>query len=389
MGFFKDLFRFRRKKHQEETENWEEVVYVRDSVNFHEEEQRSRYVTNCLEQIADAAKEINLLTGEYNLVTGYLTDVEEIEALPENEKDEIDIVARRLLAMEQECQSFKTRKNRLPDEVYYQIRAQEDEVEDGIRKLQEAEHYGTLIKQDLRRLDGERHAYDYRRQELEGIIANLRGMAVIFLTALAICILMLVILQFGFEMNTYIGYLLSVFAAAIAVTVLCVKYTDADKELISVKRAANKIIQLQNKVKIRYVNNTNLLDYLYMKYNTDSAGKLEKRWTAYQQEKEERKQYAEAQGKIEYYEEQLVSRLSRFRVKAPERWIRQAGAFLDKREMVEIRHELILRRQALRKQLEYNNQVAAAAQNEIKEIAELYPMYAGEIMEMVDKYDKR
>ena len=80
---------------------------------------------------------------------------------------------------------------------------------------------------------------------------------------------------------------------------------------------------------------------------TDSAAKLEKQWKMYQDEKEERKQFAEAEAKIEYYQKQLVQQLAGYRVQMPERWISQTAALLDKREMVEIRHELIQRRQVL------------------------------------------
>jgi len=48
-----------------------------------------------MEQIAEATKEMDLLTGEYSLVTSYLTDMEEIEALPEEEPiDGPEVIAR-------------------------------------------------------------------------------------------------------------------------------------------------------------------------------------------------------------------------------------------------------------------------------------------------------
>ena len=52
-----------------------------------------------------------------------------------------------------------------------------------------------------------------------------------------------------------------------------------------------------------------------------------------------------------------------------------------------MRHELILRRQALRKQLDYNTHVAETARNEVMDIANRYPSYAEEILGMVGKYD--
>lgn len=386
MGFWKKLFG-RKQDNQEAADDWEQIVYARDDVDFHEEEQRSRYITNCLEQIADASKEINLLTGEYSLVTTYLCDIEELEALPSSEKEEVERIARMLTTLEKERQRYFGKKDRMPDSEYYQMRKQENEVEEGIRKLKECEDYALLIRQDLGKLDGERHAFDYRKHELEIMLGNLRGMAVIFLTALGVCMLMLMVLQFGFGMNSYIGYILAVVAGAVATAVLSFKYTDAQRELKRVGLAINRLIQLQNKVKIRYVNNTNLLEYLYIKYDTDSADKLKKRWENYQQEKEERKQYAEAEAKTEYYQKQLVSQLSKYRISDPARWIHQAAALLDKREMVEIRHSLILRRQALRKQLDYNKEIADVAHKEIMDVVEQYPDYTAEILDMVNKYE--
>lgn len=80
--------------------------------------------------------------------------------------------------------------------------------------------------------------------------------------------------------------------------------------------------------------------------------------------------------------------MSNYRVASPERWIGQPEALIDKREMVEIRHGLIVRRQALRKQLEYNSNVTETARKEIMDIVGRYPAYAEEIMEMVDKYEQ-
>ena len=379
---------FKKKEPVQQEENWEQLVYTRNGVNFDEEDQRKRYIVNCLEQITEASKEIDLLTGEYTLVTSYLTDTDEIEALPKEQRSQINSTAARLAGLEQERNRYREKKNRMRDTDFYAIRKREDEIEEGIRKIREGEKYGNLIRQDLHRLDGERHAYEYRRNELENMMNNQRGMAVIFFTALVVCVIMLAILQFGFDMDVYVGLFLAVGAGAVAISYVCIKYMDAGRELQRVEKTINKIIQLQNKVKIRYVNNCQLMEYLYLKYNTDSAAKLEKRWKLYQDEKEERKQFAEAEAKTEYYQKQLVEQLSNYRVQMPERWISQTAALLDKREMVEIRHELIQRRQALRKQMDYNQEVSESARNEVKEVAALYPKYAQEILSMVERYDR-
>lgn len=387
MGFLKWLFG--RKKQEEEQEDFSEIVYERSQVNFDDAEEREQYLTGCLEQIGEAQKEIQLLNGEYAMVTAYLTDMEEIEALPPEHMQEIKGCAGKMQTLEQDRRRYLDKERHLSEAEYRQMRSQESEIEEGIAKLQEAERYRKLVKQDLTRLDGERHAYGYRKQELKSAMVNLKGMAVICLTALFACVFMLLILQFGFGMNTAIGYYLSAAAAAIAITVLFVKYMDAEKELGRVETAANKLIQLQNKVKIRYVNNTNLLEYLCLKYGVESAAKLKEQWDMYQEEKEERRQYAEAEAKLEYYRKQLTRQLIQFRIKDPDRWVLQPGAIIDARERLEIRHDLIVRRQTLRKQIEYNQQLAQTAQQEIRDVAAEYPRYAAEISEMVDKYEEK
>lgn len=386
MGFLKWLFG--RKKQEEVQENWEETVYERSSVNFHDAEERTRYLTGCLEQIGEAQKEIQLLNGEYSMVTSYLTDMEEIDGLPPEHMAEIKGCAQKMQTLEAERRRYLDKARHLSEAEYRQMRSQESETEEGIAKLQEAERYRKYIKQDLARLDGERHAYGYRKQELKTAMVNLKGMAVICLTALFACTLMLLILQFGFDMDTAIGYYVSAAAAAIAITVLFAKYADAEKELGKVEAAANRLIQLQNKVKIRYVNNTHLLEYLCLKYGVESGAKLKELWDMYQEEKEERRQYAEAEAKLEYYRKELTGLLIRFRVKDPDRWILQPGAIVDTRERLEIRHDMIVRRQALRKQLEYNQQLAETAQQEIRDVAAEYPRYAGEIAALVEKYEE-
>ena len=72
--------------------DWEEESLKRDNIDMHDKKQREHYVKACLEQMSEASKELDALGGEYNLVTSYLTDMEEIEAQP----DEVEGTAKDL-----------------------------------------------------------------------------------------------------------------------------------------------------------------------------------------------------------------------------------------------------------------------------------------------------
>ncbi len=385
MGIWQRIFGKKQEQPPQAEAEWKEIVYYRDKVNFHDPAQRERFVGGCLEQIREAEEELSRLSDEYAVVTQHLKDAEELERLPRADAEAVRLLARRLEALEAEWESLRGKRLRLTEEEYEHMKRQEGGVEEGISKLREAEGYNAVVKQDLQRLDRERHAYEYRRNELETMLSNAKGSAVIFLASLAVCLVILLFLQYGMELETKAGYVIAIGIVAPLILLLAVRYGQADRELLRVERDINRLIQLQNKVKLRYVNNIHLLEYLYLKYNTKSCGALERVWRLYREEQEQRRQYNETESKVIYYRKELLELLKQYPVSAPERWLTQYKALLDKREMVEIRHELVERRGALRRQMEYNNAVAETARCELKDITVQYPAYASEIAKSLEK----
>ena len=391
MGWFRNL---RNKFHKKDRNDfyegeWEEEE-IEHQIDYDNKEQRDDYVKSCLERMADATKELENLTYEYDMVTSYLKDMEEIDALPQEESEQLKECARRVADLQSSRADYMERPRRISEENYRLMERIADEVEEGYEKLSETEEYQNLIRQDLGRLDGERHAYAYRRNEVMGVIADTRGMAVICVVALGLCVLLLLLLQFFLEMDTGVGYLLTAAAAAIAITVIYVKHLDARQELRRVENGINKIILLQNKVKIRYVNNTNLLEYLQLKYGVGSAKELMDLWENYQVERAERETLRKAERDLDYNERELLQMLKCYQIKDPAIWLHQTEAILDRKEMVEIRHNLIVRRQSLRRRMDYNKEVVAGgSQQEIKELVEKYPQYAKEIMQAVEEYENK
>lgn len=395
MGLIQKFLQWQKKKFhiekelEENEEEWSDTDLHRDYINIHDKKQRQDYITSCLERMAEASDKIDELSVEYNVVTSYLQDTEEIDALPKEIRVQIDYDAKKIVSAERDKSYYLGNENRMPDEKYERLQRMEDEVPEGINKLKKEEDYQVLVKKDLSRLDSEKYAYMYRLEEVTNTLANLKGMTGICLGALAVCVVMLLIMQFGFEMDTTIGYLIVVAAAAITLTVLFVKYSDATREKNTVENGISKIITLQNKVKIRYVNNKHLLDYLYLKYGVSKAAELEELWNKYSEEKNERKKFEKAEEDLVFYKKSLIKNLTKYRIKDPEIWVKQAAALIDPKEMVEIRHELVGRRQALRKQMESNRDIASKAQEEVRDLSDAYPAYTMEIMEMVAGYEEK
>lgn len=373
----------------EDVEAWNEVVYDRDDLRINNKDSRQTYVCGCLEQIAEASKEVDTLMAEYETITSQLKDMEEIEALPKEEMDLVKGYARKINDLKDEQSGFLKRKNRMSDAKYRKLERMEEELAEGYKKLKEAEDYRSLVKKDLKRLENEKQAYFVRKADLQHIIDDCRSMSIICLVAVVVCIIFLLILQYGFKLDTQIGYLAAVLAGAIGITMIFIRNTDSRSELKTVESGITRLIQLQNTVKIRYVNNTNLLDYLYLKYQVNSAGELGDDYNQYLEEKEERMKYEDAELALSEVQRAFLHELRRYQVQDPGLWLNQTEAILDKREMVEIRHKLIIQRQSLRRRMDYNREIVAAnAQNEIKDLVEKYPKYAKEILGIVAEYEK-
>ena len=371
-------------------QNIEEVVTLDPAdYDMNDVSQREKFVESCLEQMAEASMEMESLNGEYQLVNAYLQDMEEVEAVKGEEREQLLEHANGILLLSMDEKQYQGKKSRMKDSDYRKMERMEEKVEEGLTKIKQAEAYQEAIRQDLQKLEGEKQACIYRKQEAGISLANLRGMAIISICAVFACIFLLLILQFGLKMDTKIGFVLTMAAAATALAIIYFRVSENQEEMQRASHSLNRVIILQNKVKIRYVNNTNLIEYLYTKYETKSGRELEKMFQAYELEREEREKIELIESDLEYHQDQLVKILKRHKLFDSIVWIHQPEAILDQKEMVEVRHNLIVRRQNLRKQMEYNKKLGENAGIEIKELVSKYPTYAEEILGKVSLYEDK
>ena len=390
MGLLGKIKRFfvRENDEYEYDGEWGESGLNRDSVDMHDSIQREEYIKACLAQMSDASEELETLGGEYNLVTSYLTDIEEVEALSPELKEKLRGYAKKIVELEGNKEKLEERKGLMPESEFNHMERIEQYMPDGYHKLREAEEYQVIVKKDLGRLDGERHAYYFRRNELINAQKNMKGITVICVSSMLFLVLFLSFIGMWLHLDVNLGYAIAVLIAASALTFVYVRFHESQRELVKVEKAINKLVLLQNKVKIRYVNNTNLLEYLYVKYEVDSSAELKKLWAKYIEESNRREEEKKMLEDMDENQKALVGLLQHCNLQDPSRWLHQARALIDSKEMVEIRHNLIIRRQKLRKQMEYNAKAAQDAQGEVQDIIEKYPEYAEKIIDLVSEYEK-
>lgn len=367
--------------------DWDAIIKERSLFKVSDPYQREKMIRGLVEQVRNASLELDRLQFEYDVVTASLKDMDELDALPDTEKERIREYAGKILYYEKERQDYQSKKSRLTESQYYRMEQYEDQAGRIYEDMKKAEKYRDLIREDLSRLEGEKQAYIYRKGELKSALANSRGMVMITLLAMGLLLLMLGVMQFGFEMEVMAGYFLTIVAGTVGVTVLFVRYQEQTKDLARVEKGINRIILLQNTVKIRYVNNANLLDYLYVKYQVKNAKEWKRIADLYQEEKKARQQNEENEEELDFYQAELLKILRNFHLGDPKLWVRCPLALCDHREMVEIRHEHIIRRQKLRAQMDYNKRMAKEGEKQLRSLISEYPQYSKEILQMMERYE--
>jgi len=367
--------------------NWDSLIKDRHLLKLSDEVQREKYIRSLVEQVSDASRELDRLSDEYNYVTSVLKDTDELEALPIEEKESLQAIADRMMKLEGASSKAKKAKKLMSEGQFQAVQRFYDSMPSAYEEIRTAENQRKLIKEDLKRLDDEKQGYMILNKDLKNDMANARGMLVISIFAAFVCILMLLILQFGFKMETRVGYLMVAIGIFVAVAVIYLKFTDAQKEQGRAYRSINRIILLQNTVKIRYVNNKNLLDYLYMKYNTSSAEELKRIMDTYEEECERRAENERNEKQLTAIEQEYKKQLSRYRLNDINIWVHNPLAVVDKKERVEIRHAYVLNRQKLRAQMDYNRKLAKEGEKELKQLVKEYPRYSKEVVDMLNRYE--
>ncbi len=377
--------RMRRDRHS--VGDWEKVVYSREGVNIDDAASRRSYVQSCLTQMEEGTRQIENLQYEYRTVTGYLHDMELLNEIPKDERHQINEYARKIYENEEQRQQYLKRQGKMTDKEYEQVEKLQGQETDIIKKMKDSEDYHRKIRKDLIRLDNERQAYDLRKQEADKALTTNRNLSIFTVIALVLVLIVLVCLQVVMRLDVTLAYMLVILVAALSIVGLYMRHGSCMQERKAVRAAKARLIQLQNTVKVRYVNNLNLLDYMYLKYGVESSSQLQSMIERYHEERAQRIQFEEAERQLADDQRELLRALRNAQVRTPEIWLHQPEALINHNEEVEVRHNLIVQRQSLRKRMDYNREmVIGGARKEIEDLARTYPRYANEILDQVARF---
>ena len=386
MGFFRNLFKRKKKRGQETEVKQEDRLVLKDGI-YGTVEEREGFLKNCCDIMKEAKRQHLEAKKEYEVVTSYLADIQKIDLLPAHAKKSVDDMARKLVALNQERQKLQKIPPKITIAQRMALEPYEETMVEEIRRMEEQENYLQVINSDIRHLESEKASLDYELQDVMERDEFGKKMLIGAGCFIAVFLVFLFTIQEMADKNVQLPFL---FTIAFGIIVIAYFYFSNRKNQYELKVAElkiNRAILLLNKVKIKYVNCTNLLDYMYEKFHVTSAQELHYHWQEYMRIIEEERRFQKTAESIDFYTEEIIRVLKQNGVADAAVWGYQIEALIDPKEMVEVRHRLNVRRQKLRQRIDYNNGQEEMARKSLRLFRERHVAYDSETLLFLAKND--
>lgn len=396
---FPRLFR-RRRREYEDYEYDQDGYYadleegegeIEEELNLSDEEQAKRYAIDLCDQMIKAAKDIEDTRAEYDLVTSYLTDVQIIEDLTEDERKPIADCAAHVDRLGKARSEFLKTERRLSDTQFAQMQEEEEALPGIIKRLKSNEAYLDTVKRDMSFLEGKKLEWKLVKNEAVRTQRLMRKSACYLFLCYFTLMALAGIISWYMEMDLRLAVTILSLIAVLLGGYILIRYMDAVSDIRKSNVNRNRAISLENHVKIKYVNIKNAVDFTCEKYHVRNAYELSYIYEQYQAEAKEKEKFRETSDELDYYTKALLQYLNRLRMYDAKAWLNHANAIIDSRELVEMKHQLITRRQKLRTRMEYSKRTIANMKQEalvnIRRMGEVNPQLL-QIIRQIDKMNQ-
>jgi len=380
------LFSWFKKKKEKQTPKPAEIRQAGLSGNIEDRAVRQAFYNECSELIEEAILQTEQAKNEYGLVTTYLSDVQKIETLSGESKEEVEAAANSLIALEKEKKKIQTKEPTISESQKGFFSLHEKEIPKTIEWLRGEEEYQREIEGKMKYLAGEKTAYQIEQEECLNRNEFLKKLMV----GISVGVLVFFVVFFYVGEQTgrdlRIPFLLTVIAALIFAmyVVVSTRKNIYNMRVAEIKR--NKIIAIENKIKLRYVNCTWGIEYAYEKYHTTGSKQLETMWNEYLRIRAEDEANRKNERQQEVHRSVIIGELHRVGVADTGIWVMQPQALIDNSEMVEVRHSLNVRRQKLREHIDYNMKQKEKNEMVIVQFVKEHPEYADEAKVLIERY---
>ena len=324
---------------------------------------------------------------EYQAVTEYLVDVQKIEFMESGERKLLNDAADRILKLTKEREEYQKREISPENPCFRMVRKYEDSLMEELKNMREQEQYKKVVQNDLRQLEAEKAAllYDYdripsRQEELKKIVLVVAAL-VVSLFALFFA------LNMALQQSMTVPFIMTVVMAAGVLAYIFYEGYRNRYEYAVLEKKLNRTIQLSNKVKIKYINNTSSLDYSYSKYNVKNSMEFEYLIKEYTKAKEAERSYIGTTDRLQHYRHKIMDILEVHEVKDAEIWLHQLPILLHADEFEQMKQGLENRKKGLVERMDDNAKLRDQCFEHMHVVLAEKPELRETLLQLMKQYD--
>ncbi|MCR5416377.1 MAG: hypothetical protein K6E79_06255 [Pseudobutyrivibrio sp.] len=346
------------------------------------------YILDSCEQIIASTKEMERQKTEYRIVTTYLNDIKKIENLPRDEAKELRNTASRILELEHSILTTKNVQRNISEEQFEVISADEATMAEIINRFASDEIYQAKLKKNLAYMEGEKSRWEIERELLSTQNKALKRSALILTTSFMAFILFLAIIIISTKADLS-GLLFALFfLCALGGFLIFLRQNGIRKENHEAIVRLNQSISMLNVERMKFVNVTNGIEYQKDKYHVHNSAELQYVWEQYIDKIKDQQRYIKNNEDLEFYSSKLERILEGIGLNDDKIWMNQINALINKEDMSECRHRLVLRRQKIRDRMDDNRRIIQGERDEIERMMTAHDHYLPEIKEIIKSVDK-
>ena len=346
------------------------------------------YILDSCEQIIASTKAMERQKMEYRIVTRYLNDIKSIENLPKEKAKELRNTASRICELENNLVNARSIQRNITDEQYEVISDDEADMPEIINRFASDEIYQSKLKRNLAYLEGEKSRWEIEREELQGQIKLFRKMAVAILASFMTLLILLLAMYNAAQADISIWVFIVLFVCAVSGFIVFVRQNTIAKENRVAIVHLNQAISMLNVERMKYVNVTNSVEYSKDRYFVKSSAELQYVWEQYQDKLRDQQRYIQNNEDLEFYSSKLERILGEIGLADDKIWLNQVNALVDRQDMSECRHRLVMRRKKIRDRLDDHRRIVQEERDEIDRLMINHEHYLPEIQEIIKSVDK-
>lgn len=361
------------------------VDYLQKSVDPRELE---HYILDRCEQMIENTKQLDVVKDEYYDVVGCLNDLQAIEDMPKPQWKELKESAAHMVRISRQQEEYLADSRKLSKEQFMRMREHEGELPDILRRMKENETYDAMVRRDMGYLEGEKNEWVEKKRKLKKEEKVLKTLSMFLLGIFITLCVILLFLQFGFGVGVKLPFLAVVCACAICGVAVFVRLQNGRRDYRAADKNLNYAVALLNKVKVKYVNTANALDYTGGKFQVKNSYELEYQWGQYREALKRQENLKKLNVELEQAKKQLGFHMNKGLLNNPDFWASRPELLLDKQEQLLFKQELYNREEKLRRSIEKSAAEIRGAKSEVERIISRRPDVAPEITEILASIDE-